>query len=57
MTKAKGEAHEHVCTVGLHRYTCTNPDDADLEMGLCPKHKKQTKKTPAKKRAGKRAKK
>jgi hypothetical protein len=48
----EGEAHEHVCSVCLKTYRCTDPADADLEIGLCPKHKKSSKK-----RAEKRAKK
>jgi hypothetical protein len=32
----EGEGHEHVCSRHLTRYRCTDPKDADLEMGLCP---------------------
>jgi hypothetical protein len=51
--------HEHVCSDCLQKYHCTNPDDADLEFGLCLKHRpavapETTPATPSAKKKGSR---
>ncbi len=52
MPGEEGEGHEHVCSACLEKYRCTNPDDADLEMGLCPDHRPEPETPKATKRKG-----
>ena len=39
MAKEDEGRHEHVCSRCLRKYSCDDPDDADLPMGLCPDHR------------------